>query len=375
MLCVLGVSAVKRGHSARRMAQRAECKEQEEAGSEQFTGELSMDLSIIIPTRNRPEDLAKMLQSLSSAEKADMAFEVLVVDNNSQEALAKQNRDIVNRAELPVRYVEERIPGKSAALNSGVNLARGEMIAFLDDDVVIHRDYFQGVKKSLNLTADVLGGRVFATWPHTPPKWISRSGHLRNSWGPIVAHDYGDRPMAYNDAMRLPIGCNVLCKRELFERYGRFDVRLGPGASPGILGGEETDLLKRFRAAGARLIYTPWIAVDHPVTSERMTKKYFRFRYFCAGRSIPYTTKKEFPSIVGIPRYLFRELAVSSVKSATALVSRQPVAAFDHKLHACMVLGSIYEYARRKFQFQSTSSGSILKTLSSTRFIDRQIAK
>ena len=334
-----------------------------------------MDLSIVIPTRNRPEDLAKMLQSLASAERAEVVFEVLVVDNNSHERLAKQNRQTVECTELPARYLQESTPGQSAALNKGIALARGEIVAFLDDDIVTHSDYFIGVKRSLELSADVMGGRVFATWPFPAPPWITPDGSLTISRGPIVAHDYGDQPKQYDETMRLPVGCNFLCRRELFDRYGVFDVRLGPGAGPGILGGGETDLLRRFKAAGARLIYTPWIAVDHPVTPERMTKKYFRFRYFCAGRSVPYTTKRKFPSIAGIPRYLFRELANSSIKAAAALVSRRSVEAFDHRLHACMVLGSIYEYARRRFQFQSTSGGSILRTLSSTRSIQRQAAK
>ena len=73
--------------------------------------------------------------------------------------------------------------------------------------------------------------------------------------------------------------------------------------------------------------------------------------------------------------WLFRELAGSSMRAVVALVSQNSVAAFDHGLHACMVLGSMYEYARRRFEFQSTSSGSILKTLSSTRSIHRQGAK
>lgn len=334
-----------------------------------------MDLSIVIPTRNRPDDLAKMLQSLSSADKADVAFEVLVVDNNSEGPLAKQNRQIVIGAALPVRYLQESVPGQSAALNKGIALARGEVVAFLDDDIVIHSDYFQGIKKSRELSADVLGGRVFATWPFSPPAWITPDCNLTTSRGPIVAHDYGDTPRLYDKSMKLPVGCNFLCRRELFERHGVFDVRLGPGAAPGILGGGETDLLRRFRSGGARLVYTPWIAVNHPVTPERMTKKYFRFRYFCAGRSVPYTTKRVFPSIAGIPRYLFRELAGSIVRAVAALVSRRSVAAFDHGLHACMVLGSMYEYARKRFQFQSTSSGSILKTLSGTRSIHRQAAK
>jgi glycosyltransferase involved in cell wall biosynthesis len=316
-----------------------------------------------------------MLQSLEKAKAGPLTFEVLIIDNNSSEGLARRNRNAVESTSLPSRYVQESIPGQSAALNKGIALARGKIVAFLDDDVVIHRDYFQGVKKSLDLPADVLGGRVFAAWPFPPPRWITPDGSLKTSRGPIVAHDYGDAPRPYDETMRLPVGCNFLCRRELFERYGCFDVRLGPGAAPGILGGGETDLLRRFRAGDERLVYTPWIVVDHPVTPERMTKKYFRFRYFCAGRSVPYTTRKEFPSVVGIPRYLLRELAGSSTRAVAAWVSRRSVEAFDHQLHACMVLGSIYEYARRKFQFQSSSGGSILKALYSTRFIHRQTTK
>jgi glucosyl-dolichyl phosphate glucuronosyltransferase len=328
-----------------------------------------MDLSIVIPTRNRPTDLVKMLQSLSSAEKSDLSFEVLVVDNNSDEPSAKQNREVVGGVNLPARYLQESTPGQSAALNKGIALARGSIIAFLDDDIVIHSNYFRGVKKSLELAADVFGGRVFATWPFSPPAWITPDGRLETSRGPIVAHDYGDAPKPYDPSMKLPVGCNFFCRRELFQRYGVFDVRLGPGAGPGILGGGETDLLRRFRAGGARMTYTPWVVVDHPVTPERMTKKYFRFRYFCAGRSVPYTVRKAYPTIAGIPRYLFRDLATTGAKAAMAACAGRSTAAFDHQLHLCMVFGSMYEYARGRFQFQSSSGGSILKAISSTRFV------
>jgi glycosyltransferase involved in cell wall biosynthesis len=334
-----------------------------------------MDLTIVIPTRNRPVDLAKMLRSLSSADKAAMIFEILVVDNNSDEPLAKENQAVVNSVELPSRYLQESAPGQSAALNTGIALARGEIVAFLDDDIVIHRDYFSGLKRSLELPADVFGGRVFATWPFLPPAWITPDGHLATSRGPIVAHDYGDEPKSYDQSMKLPVGCNFFCRRTLFERHGVFDVRLGPGAGPGILGGGETGLLRRFRAGGARMMYTPWVVVDHPVTPERMTKKYFRFRYFCAGRSVPYTVSKAYPSLAGVPRYLFRDLAATTTKAALAACAGRSAVAFDRQLHLCMVLGTIYEYARGRFQFQSSAGGSILKTLFSTKFTQRQIAK
>jgi glycosyltransferase involved in cell wall biosynthesis len=303
-----------------------------------------MNLSIVIPTRNRPEDLAKMLQSLASADKAEMDFEVLVVDNNSHEALAKQNRDIVNRAELPVRYLQESVRGQSAALNKGIALARGEIIAFLDDDIVIHGDYFDGLKRSLALPGDVFGGRVLASWPYKPPAWITEDENLTISRGPIIAHNYGNDPKAYDDSMNLPIGCNFFCRRSLFSQHGKFNVRLGPGAKPGILGGGEIDLIKRFRQGGARLIYAPWVTVDHPVVPERMKKSYFRYRFFCAGRSVPHMTKRCFPSVFGVPRYLYRKLGNSALNSLLAALSFRSVKAFDHQLQCCEILGSIYEY-------------------------------
>ncbi len=334
-----------------------------------------MELTIVIPTRNRPVDLARMLGSLASAERPDLTFEVIVVDNNSDSASASRNREVVAGAGLPARYLEESTPGQSAALNTGVAAGAGKVVAFLDDDIVIHPGYFRGVERSLALPGDVFGGRVFATWPVPPPAWITPDGKLQTSRGPIVAHDYGDEPKPYDAVMKLPVGCNFFCRRELFERFGMFDVRLGPGAGPGILGGGETDLLRRFRAGGARLVYTPWVSVDHPVTPERMTKKYFRFRYFCAGRSVPYTVNKTYPSIAGIPRYLFRDLAASGLNIGTAALAGQQRQSFDRQLHLCMVLGSMYEFARSRFRFQSSAGGSIFRTVSSTRFLPRSTAR
>src|SRR5512145_705718 len=116
-----------------------------------------MELSLIVPTRNRPDVLRRMLRSLEAAKPLPWQWELLVIDNNSVSELLPQNRDIIKQASLPVRLLCERTPGKSAALNTGIKQAKGKIAAFLDDDIVVHEDYFVGIVEATTK----LPGRAF----------------------------------------------------------------------------------------------------------------------------------------------------------------------------------------------------------------------
>ncbi len=306
-----------------------------------------MDLTVVVPTRNRPVLLGRMLQSLEKAQPPDLRWEVVVVDNNSDPRQRELNLEVVGSAKLCLRHFLELVPGQSAALNRGIGESRGNVVAFLDDDITVHEDYLVGIQETIGtFSSNVFGGRVLPAWLNPPPDWVTGGQPLRTSRGPIVVHDYGDRPCPYDDEMRLPVGCNFFCRRRLFERYGLFDVRLGPGARRGILGGGETDLLRRFRAAGETIVYSPLVVVNHPVVPERMTKRYFRYRFFCAGRSVPYLATQLFPSVFGVPRYLCRLLGATAGRGLLALASGQSRRAFDLQLEVCEVLGAMYEYRR-----------------------------
>ena len=306
-----------------------------------------MDLSVIIPSHNEPELIARLLRSLQEACPPKLGWEVLVVDNNSSSDVIPTLREIVGSFSLPLRHLSEPMTGKSRAVNLGIREARGKFTAFLDHDVVAHPGYLVGIEESIaRFPHKVFGGRVLPVWPSPPPKWVTGGQPLRTSRGPIVAHDYGDSPRPYDGNMRLPVGCNFFCQRALFEQYGLFDVRLGPGSGKGHMGGEEIQLLSRFRAGGERIFYTPVVAVDHPVEPERMTKAFFRYRVFCAGRSSPYIVQKTFPSLFGIPRFLYRRLATTVLRNLAALVSFNSIKIFDRQLDLCEIFGVMYEYRR-----------------------------
>ena len=314
-----------------------------------------MDVSIVVPTRNRPDLMERLLRSLERATPAALRIEILVVDNNTDPALRPQLESVVRGTPLPTRLLTEPAPGKSRALNLGIREAKGEFVAFLDDDIIVHEDYLVGLEKTLGTWPHgVFGGRVLRVWPYPPPDWVLGDPSTRASRaegggrGGLIVHDCGDEPRPYDRSMRLPIGCNVIVRRSLFGRCGDFDVRLGPGSGAGILGGEETDLLRRLRASGETIFYTPLVVVDHPVDPQRMTKADFRARHFSSGRVKRHMTKRTFPSIFGIPRYLFGMLLTTSSRIVVATLRGASLQAFDRQLELCEILGSIYEYWRTR---------------------------
>jgi hypothetical protein len=112
------------------------------------------------------------------------------------------------------------------------------------------------------------------------------------------------------------------------------------------MGGEESVLLKGFQVAGERILYVPEVAIEHPVDPERMTRSYFRYRLFTSGRSAPYIARRSFPSLFGVPRYLFRRLGSEVARTAWARLRLDGRTAFEHELQVCRFAGAIYEFRR-----------------------------
>src|SRR5262249_49426780 len=131
-----------------------------------------MKFSIIIATYNRAGDLADTLDSLAGLQTPH-AWEVIVVDNNSPD----RTRAVVERAAarfpVPRTYAFEPVQGGSAALNHGLRLAAGEIIATTDDDVRVSADWLTAIERGLEAHAcDYVGGRVLPLWGAPRPAWI-----------------------------------------------------------------------------------------------------------------------------------------------------------------------------------------------------------
>src|SRR4029453_3388474 len=131
------------------------------------------DLSIVIPTHNRPADLELVIDALMRQETGSVTYEVIVADNNSREdTRAVVDRALVRGTPVPLRYVREPRQGVSYARNTGVRIARSSLIAFLDDDGVPETTWVREIKRAFDEHPDVdcIGGRLRPGGGAPPPR-------------------------------------------------------------------------------------------------------------------------------------------------------------------------------------------------------------
>jgi GT2 family glycosyltransferase len=224
-------------------------------------------------------------------EQADaLAAEVVLVINAAEDSLARAAAEELRKA-CDVLAFEPSV-GKSNALNTGISLCRGEVIAFTDDDAVPQPGWLEAITRPL-LDADRspnrmgTGGRVSPVYPDGgPPAWYRRliAGKPRHFLGP--AHDLGESPCDYprpdEDPTGAPLGANCAYRREVFQRY-RYDRQLGPNRESGGRGGEDLELGYRLLLDGHSLSYVPSARVEHPVARERLAWRHVRHHYYTNG--------------------------------------------------------------------------------------------
>jgi len=266
-------------------------------------------ITVILCTHNRCQSLSKALESVAASEMpSSTVWEVLVVDNNSRDQTREVIEDYCRRHPGRFRYLFEPKPGKSHALNAGIREAHGEILAFIDDDVIVETNWLRNLTASLNgNTWAGAGGRIFPEKNFSPPPWLPLDGP-NNMGGILALFDLG---AAFVELDRPPFGTNMAFQKKMFEKYGGFRLDLGP--RPGSeLRNEDTEFGRRLLAAGERLRYEPSAKVYHRIPEERLTKGYFLKFCFDHGRALICEAGKR-PDIWGIPRRYLTLLKIGTL--------------------------------------------------------------
>lgn len=238
-------------------------------------------ISIILATRNRADDLARTIASICTPENLlSSDWEVIVVDNGSSDRTNLLCQELEASFPQKFRFLVERMPGKSNAVNSGFRTAAGEYLALIDDDVICQPDYLESIRNMVrDGFSDIAQGRVFVDYRSKRPTWFDEDRYFDQM---MLLSDLGDAPC---DLGRSLWGANVLLPFAAIEKVGGYCPELGAGAN-GF--GEDAELGNRLRRANYRLVYAPQIVVRHQVSGERLNAEYVLRRSFEIGRCSAY---------------------------------------------------------------------------------------
>jgi glycosyltransferase involved in cell wall biosynthesis len=305
-----------------------------------------MKITAIVCTFNRSVSLQKALDSAAAQVLPEsVPWEVLVVDNNSNDQTREVAEQYCRRYPGRFRYIFEPQQGKSHALNRGIREAEGDIVAFMDDDVTAEPAWLQNVTAPLQHSIWVgVGGRIVPPPNFLPPPWLALEGPYELG-GILALFDKGREGAELTEA---PFGTNMAFRKQIFEKYGLFRPDLGP--CPGSeIRGEDTEFGRRVLKGGDRLWYEPSAVVHHAVPENRLQKDYFlRFLYDHGRASI--REKEQRPAIWFIPRlYLIIPrivLGLFLTRILAWLFSLNPQHRFQRKCMVWMNFGQIVEILR-----------------------------
>lgn len=232
-------------------------------------------VSVVICTWTgaRWQELREAAESVGR--QSHQALETIVVVDHDSALFARARAELTDVVVAP--NVEER--GLSGARNSGLAIARGDVVAFLDDDAIAAADWLR------LLTREYDDEHVLGVGGSIVPVWEKRPGWFPAEFGWVVGCTYRGLPPE-RAAVRNLIGASMSFRRELFSEFGGFRNGIGRvGTRP--VGCEETEFclrVGRARPAG-RFVYQPLALVQHRVPARRARCRYFLARCYGEGLS------------------------------------------------------------------------------------------
>ena len=227
--------------------------------------EAGPSVSVVVATRHRPQQVARCVSALLASRYSD--FEVIVVDNDPSDSRTEAALRPVLDSDRRLRYLGEPGRGASRARNTGIAAARGDVVAFTDDDVIVDQDWLPAMARTFAADPKV-AGVTGLTLPYrldtTAQRDFERLAGFSGGYRPLRFRlDMQPRPTRLFPFTPGIAGSsnNLAIRTEVLRRVGGFDVRLGPGTKVG--GAEDLDLLTRVFLAGGEVCYEPSVLVRH----------------------------------------------------------------------------------------------------------------
>jgi GT2 family glycosyltransferase len=247
-------------------------------------------LSVIIATHARPDSLASLIASLKPQLRLG-AHELIVADNGTPAPTELPDKKIVTL------HLHDPSPGKCRVQNRAIEKAFGDVMVFLDDDLIVARDYLDRVEEFFTDHPEfgAMKGRIL---PEQDPFKVAGRNWIYLDL-PFV--DHGDSVIEVGGML----GANMAIRAGALRKVGLFDERLGPGAAGHE---EETEMSVRLRRRGYKIGYAPRALVYHTVDPARANRE----RFIRIGRERGYCRMIH-------ERHSLAEVALKNLVAATRL--------------------------------------------------------
>lgn len=228
-----------------------------------------LEFTIIIPTYNRPDRLRQCLQSIAQIDYPSDRFEVIVVDDGS--TVPVEDEIALFEDDFTLKLITQKNEGPATARNTGANVARGDILAFTDDDCQLASDWLSKLNDYFNQEVEVsgkyiaVGGQTLNALPNNIYSTASQA---------LVDYLYRHYNAVAKDAQFMTSN-NLALPAVAFRAIDGFDETFPLAAA------EDRDLCERWRAKGYRLIYASEAIVHH---AHRLTLHSFCQQQFNYGR-------------------------------------------------------------------------------------------
>jgi glycosyltransferase involved in cell wall biosynthesis len=231
-----------------------------------------VNITVAIPTYNGATRLPEVFDLLQKQlQTEDITWEILVVDNNSTDYIQEVIAEF--QAILPhLRWCRESKQGAAFARHRAFMEARGELVAFLDDDTIPDIHWVSAVAQfaKTHPQAGAYGSRVRADYAVQPPANFSRIACM------LAITEMGNQPLLYGkDSRFLPSSAGLVVRKSVWQQYVPKEMIL-PGRIEGhMLASEDLEMLSYIqRGSPWEIWYNPAMEITHKIPAARLEQKY-----------------------------------------------------------------------------------------------------
>jgi GT2 family glycosyltransferase len=226
-------------------------------------------ISVLIPTRERPERLRRCVQSILDSRYPTGRVRVIIVDNApASSATLELANELSASTEAELVYVREDAPGSASARNRGLTEVQTEIVAMTDDDVIVDPHWLTEVARAFasHPHAGAVSGLLWPAELETEAQlWFEQYGGFSRGFERRVfdlrEHRPPGEPLYPWNAGLFGTGNNFSFRTAALRDIGGFDPALGNGTP--ALGGVDSEVLLRTILSGYQIVYEPAAVAHH----------------------------------------------------------------------------------------------------------------